>query len=121
MRRFALALFLALLSCPAPASAQVDLSPAFGNTVVFTLANGSKAWLWFRADGGYAARLASGDSSGRWSVHGDQVCLRQMRPIFIPLSFCTKGPTGDAGASWTARAPSGEIVTLTLVRGQVAG
>lgn len=83
--------------------------------------NGDKAWLWFRPDGGYTARLAGGVSSGRWSVRGEQVCLRQSRPVFIPFPLCTAAPAGGVGAVWTARAPSGETMTLTLVRGQVGG
>ena len=116
-------LLSAALSYPADAASlpffeAADLTPAFGNTVVSTLPGGGRALLWFEPDGRYTAALPGGVSSGHWSVRGGQVCLRQEAPFFIPFRYCTDAPSGGVGAVWQSRAPSGETLTLTLVRGR---
>ena len=95
-----------------------DVSAAYGNTVVSTYPDGRKAKLWIKADGTYTATGRRGKpSSGKWSVKGEKVCLKQHKPTPAPFTFCTPGPAGGVGASWKAKAVTGETITVTLVRG----
>jgi hypothetical protein len=90
------------------------LDQAFGNTVVETYPDGRTAELWLQRDGAYAAMGRSGDrSSGRWSLKGDKVCLKQQHP-WSPFSYCTPIPPSTA---WIAKAVTGEPVRVRLVQG----
>lgn len=96
-----------------------DLAPAFGNTLVSTYPDGRTARMWLQAGGRYEGRGRSGhQSSGVWRVREGQVCFSQRRPIPVPTSFCTPIVRGDIGASWTARAVTGETIRVQLVAGR---
>lgn len=100
----------------ATASSTPALEKAFGATVVSTYPDGRKAELWLRRDGTYAALGRGGaPSSGRWSLVGTNICLRQQKPFWAPFSFCTPVPDRPA---WTAKAITGETMQLTLVSGR---
>lgn len=95
-----------------------DVSAAYGNTVVSTYPDGRKAKLWMKADGSYTATGRRGKpSSGKWSIKGDKVCLKQQKPTAAPFTYCTAAPSGGVGASWKAKAVTGEPITVTVVRG----
>ena len=99
-----------------------DVSPAFGNTVVSTYPDGRKAHLWLAEDGSYTPTgRRKTPSSGVWSVKGGKVCLKQKKPMAAPFTYCTAAPSGGVGASWKAKAVTGEPVTVTLVKGRVTG
>ena len=104
-----------------PAFATPPIERAFGNTIQSTYPDGRQAELWLQPGGAYQAKGRRGqDTSGRWSVSGQRLCLRQLRPFFAPIHYCTPIPVSMAGA-WNARAPTGERVSVALVVGHVVG
>jgi hypothetical protein len=117
-------LVLAALGClaaaPAPASGVEAISPAFGNTIVSTYPDGRTGHLWLKADGsyGYEGRRKT-PSSGRWTLKGAKLCLKQSKPKSIPFSYCPAIRTGGVGTTWPGKAPTGEAIQLKLVAGIV--
>lgn len=106
----------------AAAAASPPLAQAFGNTIVSTYPDGRTAELWLQPGGVYTAKGRRGDpSSGRWSMKGQKVCLKQSRPLSVPFSFCTGVPGSGVGASWTARAVTGETIRVAVVKGHFSG
>ena len=111
---------LIALPCQAAdkADAAADVQAAFGNTIVSTYPDGRIAKLWLKPDGTYDAEgRRGGASSGRWSVKGDKLCMKQGRPIAIPFSFCTPIVHVGAGGSWSAQAVTGEQIRVTVIKG----
>jgi hypothetical protein len=103
---------------PTPAS---PVGAAFGNTVVSTYPDGRTALLWLHSDGTYTAKgRRRTDSSGRWTMKAQQVCLKQSKPIPMPMAFCSVIPENAVGASWSAKAVTGEIVKVKIVRGKAS-
>ncbi len=101
-------------------AATPNVSAAFGNTVVSAYPDGRKGKLWLKADGSYTAAGRRGKpSSGRWSIKGARICLKQQKPSPGPFSYCTRPPSGGIGSSWKAKAVTGEPITVTIVRGIV--
>ena len=101
----------------APASVQA----AFGNTIVSTYPDGRKGELWLQAGGSYTAEGRRGDmSSGHWTVKGSNLCLKQAKPIGVPISFCTPIPSSGMGGTWSAKAVTGEAIRVKLVKGRGA-
>ena len=101
------------------AAAASPVSEAFGNTIISTYPDGRIAKLWLHADGTYAAEGRRHDpSSGRWSVRGEKVCLKQSKPFSAPFSFCTSMSAAKVGASWTGKAVTGEKISIHMVKGQ---
>ncbi len=102
----------------APASA---VEKAFGNTIVSTYPDGRKGELWLEPGGSYSAEGRRKDmSSGHWTVKNSKLCLKQAKPIGVPFSFCTPIPSAGLGGSWSAKAVSGEQITVKVVKGHVA-
>lgn len=119
-----LGLLLALASPAAGSAESAARSPveaAFGNTVVSTYPDGRTGLLWLKHDGTYTAkgRRRTG-SSGRWTMKGPQVCLKQARPVRVPMSYCTVIPANAAGAVWDAKAVTGETIRVKIVRGRIS-
>lgn len=111
---FALA---ALLSQAQPGAA--DLAPAFGNTLLSTYPDGRMARMWLQEGGRFEGRGRRGGlSSGVWRVRDGQVCFSQRRPIMLPGSYCTPIVRGRVGASWAARAVTGETIQVRLIAGR---
>jgi hypothetical protein len=101
---------------PAP---PVWLKPVFGNTIVSSFADGRTTRLWMEPDGRFEGQRANGKRiSGRWSIKGEKVCFRQLRPVHLPVNFCQPRPEPRVGAAWPGRAPWGEPVQNKLVPGQ---
>jgi hypothetical protein len=91
------------------------LAPAFGATVVSTYPDGRTALLWLNKDGTYTAKgRRRTPSSGTWTLKDDKVCLGQIKPIRAPFKFCTALPSG---ASWKAKAVTGEPITVKITPG----
>ena len=121
MRRLIPAALALGLIVPAPALAQDRslLEPAFKNTIVSTYPDGRKAKLWLNADGSYRAQGRRGKpSSGRWTLKGEQICLKQQRPFPGPFSYCTAVRRGGVGTSWTGKAVTGERIRIQVVAGR---
>jgi hypothetical protein len=122
-------LLIALLTLPAAALAAPDdgggaasVRAAFGNTIVSTYPDGRRGELWLAPGGTYTAEGRRGDrSGGHWSVKGEKLCLKQSHPIPIPFSFCTPIPKAGMGQAWSAKAQTGEPITVEVVKGHVAG
>jgi hypothetical protein len=101
----------AALAAPTPSRVQ----RAFGNTVVSTYPDGRTGLLWLKADGTYTAKgRHRTPSSGTWSVKGERMCLKQLKPMHAPFSYCTALPTGT---SWSAKAVTGEPIKVKIVPG----
>ena len=106
------------------ASAQAQTSTAlpeaaFTNTVVSTYPDGRTAKLWLERNGTYRGVSRRGKpSSGKWTVKGQQICLKQSRPFPAPITYCTAIQQGDVGAEWKGKAVTGEPVTFKLVAGR---
>jgi hypothetical protein len=105
---------------PAAAAESRGVAAAFGNTVKALYPDGKYQWLWFKADGTWEAFGRRGKwSSGKWSEKdAGKVCLKQAKPIPIPLKYCTDFPTnGGVGAVWTSKSMEGDPIKVTVVRG----
>ena len=96
------------------------LAPAFGNTLVSTYPDGRTSKLWLDPDGTFEGRNRKDQpNSGKWEVSKDRLCMKQYKPFFYPFSYCT--PLQDpasAGGGWKAKAPTGEPITVRLVKGR---
>jgi hypothetical protein len=113
------------LACLAAASligsaahaAPPSVQEAFGNTILSTYPDGRKAQLWLQPDGAYTAKGRRGDSSsGRWSVKGAKLCLKQAHPFPSPFAFCTPIPSHGLDGTWSAKAITGEAINVKLVK-----
>jgi hypothetical protein len=99
------------------------LEKAFGSTIVSTYPDGRQAELWLKRDGSYESEGRRHDrSSGVWQIKGDdkqgrRLCMKQRRPFPAPFSFCTPVPEGGVDRPWTAKAYTGEQISVRLVRG----
>ncbi len=110
----------AMLSLPVAALAAADIDAAFGNTIVSTYPDGRTGHLWIAKDGTYSSTgRRKTPSSGKWTVKGEQVCLKQHKPSKVPFSYCTAAPDGGIGTTWTAKAVTGEKISVKLVKGIV--
>lgn len=119
VRSTKLSLVLATAVLSGAATAGSNLEAAFGNTIVSTYPDGRTGRLWLDKDGSYAASGRRHDpSSGRWSLSGDKICLRQSRPIPVPFHYCAPVPHGGLGAAWSGKAVTGEPIRLQLVAGR---
>ena len=120
-RLFPLALVASLCLAAVAVHAQdpVGVEAAFGNTIVSTYANGDTARLWLDRDGSYRGMGRRGDPSrGRWMEKDDKLCLRQLRPLPMPLAFCTPIIQQGVGAMWSATSVFGEPLIVALVAGR---
>ena len=118
MKTFLIAAALLVLPTAGHAAAKIDA--AFGNTIVSTYPDGRTGHLWLKADGSYdyAGRRKT-PSSGQWSMKGGEVCLKQKKPKSVPFTYCTAAPSGGIGTTWTAKAVTGEKLSVKLVKGVV--
>jgi hypothetical protein len=115
-----LGLTLAGLLCTAADAPSV--SETFGNTIMSTYPDGRTAELWLAQDGTYTAEGRRHDpSNGHWRAKGVKLCLKQSRPVAVPISFCTPLPSGKMSDGWTGKAVSGEKIQIKLVKGHVTG
>jgi hypothetical protein len=115
-----LVLCLAALAAPVSAAEPRGVSAAFGNTVKALYPDGGYQWLWLRPNGEWEAFGRRGKwTSGKWTQKtAGKVCLRQARPIPIPLSYCTDFPAnGGVGAVWASRSLEGDPIRVTVVKG----
>lgn len=117
----AYALFLGLnAQAASPASSDPrGVAAAFGNTVKALYPDGKHQRIWLRADGSWEAIGRRGKhSSGKWTVKGEKVCLKQSKPFPVPISYCTDFPSdGGVGAVWASKDMTGQPIKLTVVEG----
>ncbi len=118
-RLVVLAIAACMLAPAALAAGAADLRPAFSNTIVSTYPDGRKARLWLNSDGTYRAQGRRGKpSSGKWTVKGEKLCLKQQKPMAGPFSYCTPVKSGGVGTSWIGKAVTGERIRIELVAGR---
>jgi hypothetical protein len=119
-----LAIFLAATAASAAkpqADGQAKIQGAFGNTILETFPDGRTARIWLARDGSYTGEGRRHDKSGgRWSVRGTQLCFKQTHPFAFGYTFCTPIPDVGMGQPWTAKAPTGEQITVKVVEGRAA-
>lgn len=115
-----LAAALIVVALPGLAHAAPQIDAVFGNTIVSTYPDGRMAYLWLRPDGSYELlNRRRTTSKGAWTIKGEDVCMKQSKPIPAPITFCTPAPAGDSTAAWKAKALTGEQVSVRLVKGIV--
>jgi hypothetical protein len=101
------------------ASGAASVEAAFGNTILSTYADGRTGELWLSSDGSYTAEGRRHDPShGHWSVKGQRLCLKQVKPVPVPFSFCTPIPKAGMGQAWAAKAATGDAITVKVVTGR---
>jgi hypothetical protein len=101
-----------------PDNRDAMLEQAFGSTIVSTYPDGRQAELWLQRDGTYAASGRRQDrSNGHWQIKGEKLCLKQQKPFGIPFAYCTAVPADGLDKTWTGKAPTGEPITIKVVRG----
>jgi hypothetical protein len=109
----------ASLASTAAVAAQPLVNEAFGNTIVSTYPDGRTGRLWLKADGTYTAQGRRHDpSSGHWKVSGAKLCLKQSKPMAVPIRFCTPIPETGMGHAWAAKAVTGEDIRVQMVKGR---
>ena len=118
----ALAATCGLLAVAAPGARAADMTavaPAFGNTVLALYPDGRSQKIWLHADGTWDGLSRRGQPlAGRWQLKGQQVCMRQVKPPTLPISFCTPFPERtEPGVQWTSHDVVGEPIKLTLMKG----
>ena len=100
---------------------QNGMDAAFSGTIVSTYPDGQTALLWLERANTYQGQGRSGRRSrGVWRIKGDEIYLKQRRPIPVPVEYCTALVTGGIGARWSGRAVTGEPIQIHLVPGRAA-
>jgi hypothetical protein len=120
--RTALAAAVSLSALNAQAGAPVDLgrvAAAFGNTVMTIYPDGRTQKIWLHPDGAWDGLSRKNEPlSGKWSLKGDKVCLRQTKPPTLPFSYCTAFPTdAHIGVVWASKDFVGNPIKLTVLPG----
>lgn len=117
--RTALALAISFSALNAQAADLGRVAAAFGNTVMSIYPDGRTQKIWLHPDGLWDGLSRRGEPlSGKWSLKGDKVCLRQTKPPTLPFSYCTGFPSDPhIGATWTAKDFGGTPIKLTVVKG----
>jgi hypothetical protein len=121
----AVVLTLAIAATPGEAGAADEVgrvAVAFGNTVLSIYPDGRAQKVWFHPDGTWDGLSRRGiPLAGRWTVKGDQVCMKQSKPWVPPfISYCAVYPADPhIGVAWTAKDLSGTPIQLKIVKGIV--
>lgn len=119
----ALLISAALTACAFSAHATEPssrLAAAFGNTVMSIYSDGRSQKVWLQPDGTWSGLSRAGNPlSGKWTLKGEKVCLRQSRPPTLPISFCQALPS-DPQAGIDSKDIIGRPIHIKLVKGHVA-
>jgi hypothetical protein len=101
---------------PSPGATQT-VQATFGNTVISLYPDGRSQKLWLHPDGTWDGKSRKDKPlSGRWTMKGDRVCLRQVRPPTLPISFCQAMPK-DPAVTLTSHDLTGQTIRLRIVKG----
>ena len=117
--RTALAVAASFTALNAQAADLSRVATAFGNTVMSIYPDGRTQKIWLHPDGLWDGVSRRGEPlSGKWTVKGEKVCLRQTRPPTLPFSYCTGFPDDPhVGVTWTAKDFGGTPIKLTVLKG----
>ena len=101
---------------PTPDAVQA-VQATFGNTVFSMYPDGRSQKIWLHPDGTWEGKSRRGVAlSGKWTLKGDRVCLRQSRPPTLPISFCQVMPK-DPAITLTSKDLTGQTIHLKIVKG----
>ena len=86
-----------------------------------TYPDGRKGEIWLAPDGTYTGmgRKKTDPSSGHWRIRGDSVCLKQSKPFAAPINVCIKVPESGLESGFQNKAVTGEMTTVTLIKGHI--
>lgn len=94
-----------------------SVQATFGNTVMSMYPDGRSQKIWLHPDGTWDGKSRRGIAlSGKWTLKGDKVCLRQSRPPTLPISFCQAMPK-DPDITLTSHDLTGQTIHLKIVKG----
>jgi hypothetical protein len=97
--------------------AEQTVHATFGNTVMSIYPDGRSQKVWLHPDGSWDGKSRRGMAlSGKWTMKGDKVCLRQSRPPTLPISFCQTMPR-DPDVTLTSHDLMGQTIHLKIVKG----
>jgi hypothetical protein len=97
--------------------AEQTVHATFGNTVISIYPDGRSQKIWLHPDGTWDGKSRRGVAlSGKWTMKGDKVCLRQSRPPTLPISFCQAMPK-DPNVTLTSHDLTGQTIRLKIVKG----
>lgn len=110
------ALAMAAVVGPAGGQERALLQQAFAGTIVSTYPDGRTGRLHLHPDGSYDGLGRRGDvSGGTWSLTSGRICMKQRKPFWYPIAYCT--PIAS-GTTWQAKAPTGEAIHVHLQTGR---
>ena len=113
-----LAAVIALAVLAEPAAVPAPYAKVFAGALASTYADGRTARLWLSSDGTFEGEgRTKAKNSGRWTLEGAKLCMRQSRPFPIPFRYCTPLPSTGLDAPWAAKSPRGEAVAVRYVAG----
>ena len=117
--RVALAAAVSLAALNAQASELSRVAAAFGNTVMSVYPDGRSQKIWLHPDGQWDGLSRHSEAlSGKWTLKGDKVCLRQLKPPTLPFSYCTAFPDDPhVGVTWASKDMVGTPIKLTVLKG----
>jgi hypothetical protein len=102
---------------PVDPDVQHTVQATFGNTVMSIYPDGRSQKIWLHADGTWDGKSRRNIAlSGKWTMKGDKVCLRQSRPPTLPISFCQTMPK-DPDVTLTSHDLTGQTIHLKIVKG----
>lgn len=97
--------------------AEQAVKATFGNTVFSMYPDGRSQKIWLHPDGTWEGKSRRGNPlSGKWTLKGDKVCLRQSHPPTLPISFCQVMPK-DPQVTLTSKDLTGQTIHLKIVKG----
>lgn len=108
---------MALTALALATSAQADPVGHFGNTLVITRDDGSRASIVYRADHHYTMVTTTGVTvDGGWNAADGKLCLKPDRAALDHYGLCVPDdPVHRRGDVWSVATPDGKHETLTLV------
>ena len=116
-------LFAAVAALAVAAAAQADpLAGAYGNTVVRTMPDGTKATTYFNADKTWEEHNGAVTTKGTFAMKDDtHVCMTQTDPAPADpakATTCNEAADHKVGDTWTGTTPDGKPVSLTITAGR---
>ena len=97
------------------------VAAALGNTVTTTYPDGRTQEIWLEPGGTWAGIGRTHKlRSGAWTLKGERICLRQLRPTSFPFSYCPAFPArAHVGDGWASKDFFGTPIQVKLVAGHL--
>ena len=117
---FVIVAFVVCTALATPTDTSV-INEAFGNTIVFTYADGLTTELWLSPDGRFLVQSQHNHHyHGRWKLSGLQLCLKGSGIESLVPAKCYQIPPPPLGLrdpAWTQQMPVGGSAQVKLVDG----